>query len=171
MVSNKDGLFTEKPSMLDKYQRRSIQDNLHISKLTYLQFCMKYMSSNQEPGPSGFQSLSFDTNQQEFQLTDDMELIVTHDFLVNKVQFSLPRYIKLENLKPGEPKFMKKKSRCVVRFHKINKTTSPHEYYYSSCSSIHHSKMKMICGQMTLRSVRFVTRKSQIIMEISRSKM
>ena len=131
LVSNKDELFTEKPSILDKYQRRSVEDTAHISELTYLQFCIKYMSTNQEPEPLSFKSLSFDTNQQEFQLTDNMDLIVTHDFLVNDVHYSLPKYIKLNDLRPGEPKYMKRRSRCVVRFHKINKTTSPHEFYYA----------------------------------------
>ena len=67
--------------------------------------------------------MSYDENQNEWNLTDTMDLIVTHDFLVGKTHYSLPKFIKLVNLRPGKPKFMKKRSGCVVRYHKLNRST------------------------------------------------
>ena len=131
IVPNKDGLFTEKPSMLDKFQRRNIAENPCIDELTYLQFNMKYSPTNEEPKKGDFLSSAYHKGEQEFYLNDAMNLIVTHDFHVSEVHYTLPRYIKLLELRPGEPKYMKRRSRCVIRFHKIDKTKFPHEFHYS----------------------------------------
>ena len=48
-IENKKGLFIEKPSMIDKFERLDCDQNEHINELRYLQFCMKYISSNAEP--------------------------------------------------------------------------------------------------------------------------
>ena len=42
-----------------------------------------------------------------------------------------PKLIEIQDLRPGEPRFMRRRSRQVVRYHKINRTKHPHEYYYS----------------------------------------
>ena len=130
-ISNKAGYFTEKPSMLDKFQRIDVTENDNIKRMTYLQFTMKYTSTNEAPKENDLNSTAYCANQKDWQLTEDLNLIVTHDFLAAKIHYSLPKYIKLVNLKPGEPKYMKKRSRCVARFHKINKIKFPHEYYFS----------------------------------------
>ena len=44
-VNNKDGLYTEKPSMLDKYERIDRNVNENLEDLTYIQFAIKYVSS------------------------------------------------------------------------------------------------------------------------------
>ena len=43
----------------------------------------------------------------------------------------LPEFIKLKNVKPGEPPFMKLRSPYMIRFHKVNRTKNPHEFYFS----------------------------------------
>ena len=45
-VENKEGLFTEKPSMMDKFERIDRKLNAKLQNLTYIQFAMKYVSSN-----------------------------------------------------------------------------------------------------------------------------
>ena len=130
MVENKDGLFTEKPSMLDKFERKNTTKNEYIGELTYTQFGMKYVSSNSKPKPSDFHSTAFHEGVHDWDISDEMNLIVTHDFEVSKEHHSLPNFIELTDLRPGEPKYMRKRTRQVIRFHKINSTKHPHEYMY-----------------------------------------
>ena len=121
----------KKPSMLDKFQRRDINENLCLEQLTYLQFNMKYSPTNEEPKQNNLLSLAYHKDEPEWEQDEDMNLIVTHDFCVNEFHYTLPRYIKLFDLRPGEPKYMKRKSRFVVRFHKIDRTKSPHEFHFA----------------------------------------
>ena len=130
-MSNKDGIFIEKPSLLDKFERKNVKRNEHINKLTYTQFSMKYQSTNIEPSPTDFNSNQFERNQDGWNLTHSLDLIITHDFDDLDFHYSLPNYIEITNLKPGEPRYMKKRKRQVVRFHKENKTKNPHEFYFS----------------------------------------
>ena len=130
-VLNKDGLFTEKPSLLDKFERKNASKNPYIEDLSYTQFCMKYVSSSKEPKKSELTSTVFQRNDEGWEITEDMNLIVTHDFDVSDEHFSLPSVIELIDPKPGEPRFMRRRSRQVVRFHKFNYIKKPHEYYYA----------------------------------------
>ena len=131
VVPNKTGFFTEKPSMLDKYERRDTTENPCIQRLTYLQFNMKYRSSNEKPKSDDLKSFAYQRNQEEWNLGEEMDLIVTPEFSVSEIHYTLPRFIKLVDLRPGEPKYMKKRSRCVTRFHKVDQIKFPHEYFYS----------------------------------------
>ena len=92
---------------------------------------LKYASTNQEPKEQDFESEEYSRTDKEWDITDELNLIVTHDFDVNDIHYSLPRFIQLTDLKPGEPRFLKRRSRRVARFHKFNKLKNPHEYYYS----------------------------------------
>ena len=130
-VLNKKGLFTEKPSLLDKFERKDLRKNSQLNKLSYNQFCMKYSSSNSEPKKDDFKSAVFCRGDNNWEITQAMDLIVTHDFEVSKEHYSLPNMIQLTNLRPDEPRYMKKRSRQVVRMHKINRTKHPHEYIYA----------------------------------------
>ena len=130
-LSDQDGLFIEKPSMIDKFQRIDSSQNEYIHHLRYLQFNMKYTSCNTEPKDSDFWSDVIAENEKGWILTDELNLIVTDDFEVSKIRYSLPKFIQLNDLKPGEPKFMRRRIRRVARFHKINRTKHPHEYYFS----------------------------------------
>ena len=110
-VENKDGLFTEKPSMIDKFERMDRSLNKCLQELTYIQFAMKYVSSNAKSvQESDFESMSLTEDDEGWHLNDEMDLIVTHDFNVLTVRHTLPKYIKLLQIKPGEPKYMRKRS-------------------------------------------------------------
>ena len=133
-IENKEGLFIEKPSLLDKYERRDTSHNKHLLNLTYLQFAMKYVSCNKKEEDiemSDLQSKEVKEGDEEWILNDEMDLIVTHNFAANKQRFKLPKFIQLTELKPGESAYMRKRSRMVIRYHKINATKFPHEYCYS----------------------------------------
>ena len=109
-----------------------ISENAQLSELTYLQFAMKYVSCKKEKmDPEKLRSKLLHEGDEGFDMTDEMDLMVTHDFEVRKERFTLPDFIKLTNLKPGEPGYMRKRTRQVVRFHKIDSTKNPHEHYYS----------------------------------------
>ena len=58
-------------------------------------------------------------------------MITKNSGKIGHVKIELPKFIKLINLKPGEPPFMKLRSPYVVRFYKINRSKNPHEYIYS----------------------------------------
>ena len=131
-VENKEGLFTEKPSMIDKFERMDRSINKGLQNLTYIQFAMKYVSCNAKcVRESDFESIPLTEADEGWHLNDEMDLIVTHDFNVLTVRHTLPKYIKLLQIKPGEPKYMRKRSRQVIRMHKVNFTKNPHEFYYS----------------------------------------
>ena len=106
--------------MLDEFQRMHIEVNPYIKRLTYIQFNMKYASSNEEPQSEDLKLSCHYKNHRECHLNEDLNLIVTHDFSMCEIHNTLPKCIRLVDLRPGEPKYMKKKSRCVIRFHKID---------------------------------------------------
>ena len=130
-VENKEGLFTEKPSLIDKYERIDTTLNDHLTNLSLIQFAMKYTASNATVKDSDFESESLREGDSEWEITDEMNLIVSENFEFATERFTLPKFIKLTNLKPGEPSYMRKRTRQVIRLHKINRTKYPHEYYFS----------------------------------------
>ena len=131
-VENKEGFFTEKPSMIDKFERKDLSRNKYIRELSYTQFGMKYVSSNAKPKlDCDFESTVIREGLSGWNITDEMNLIVTHDFEVRKERYTLPNFIELKDRRPGEPMYMRKRTRQVIRFHKINSTKHPHEYKYS----------------------------------------
>ena len=89
---------------------------------------MKYKSSNQEPKGSDLKSEVFirtKKNDQEFnKYKDELQLLITDDFSskTKTTYYFLPKVIRLKNPRPGEPKYMKRRSRMVARLHKFNAT-------------------------------------------------
>ena len=119
-VAGKDGLFIEKPSMLDKFERINTNKNIHVSRLSYLQFNMKYSPTNTKPKDKEFESLEFKRGSSGFDITDEFNLIVTHDFDTIDIHYSLPTVIELKDLKPGEPLYMRRNSRKAIESGKGN---------------------------------------------------
>ena len=130
-ILNRDGVFTEKPSLLDKFERKDISQNEFIEDLSYTQFCMKYTPTNSEPRENDLKSETVQRPENGWTLSEDINFIVTHDFTERTELHSLPKMIQLREAQPGEPRFMRIRSRNVVRYHKFNKTKNPHEYYYA----------------------------------------
>ena len=48
-IEGKEGFYTEKPSLLDKYMRRDFDDYADIFEIRYLQFCKKYTPTKTGP--------------------------------------------------------------------------------------------------------------------------
>lgn len=84
-----------------------------------------------------FDSMTLTKGDTGWDLTDEMNLIVTHDFAFLDKRIVLPKYIKLESLKPGEHRYIRKRSRQVIRLRKVNSIKHPHEYYYSELQLYH----------------------------------
>ena len=45
-IENRTGIFSEKPSLIDKYVRRDLVENPNNIEITYLQFSKRYVSTN-----------------------------------------------------------------------------------------------------------------------------
>ena len=116
---------------MDKFERIDSSENEQIVELRYLQFCMKFVSSNKEPRQEEMMSFPLTEGDKGWHITEDLALIVTDSFQVDKIRWTLPNVIQLNDLRPGEPRYMRRRSRQVARYHKVNRTKKPHEYYYS----------------------------------------
>ena len=130
-VENSDGLYTEAASLLDKYESRDCSKNKFLIRLSYIQFCMKYVPTNTKPKPEDLKSTITHRDRKGWQIDDEMDLLVTHDFEISEDHYSLPKYIKLNYVGIGEPEYMRKRSRRVIRIHKFNSTKNPHEYRFA----------------------------------------
>merc|ERR1712030_100470 len=56
-LADRKGLYIEKPSLVDKYERRDRTVNSALNDLSYLQFGKRYTASNKEPTPNELASI------------------------------------------------------------------------------------------------------------------
>ena len=137
VVHHEGKLYVPKENVFEKYLNRHEQ----MSCLTYIQFVQRYESC---PKPElknydlekEFYSYIGDESplEAEQQLLDILPTksnVLDDDFIFEHLpnggkRKKLPRYI---SLKTG--KWMKLRSKQVLRFHKIKQTLNPHEYYFS----------------------------------------
>ena len=124
-VENSDGFYTEATSLIDKYERRDCSENQYLKWLTYNQFCMKYVPTKTKPKPEELRSNVIFKDTKGWDDTEEMDLLVTHDFEISDYRIPLPKYIKLMDLSLGEQEYMRKRSRRVIRIHKFNSTKNP----------------------------------------------
>ena len=132
-VSGRDGYYTEKPSLLDKYMRRDFSVHPDVHDITYLQFGKRYVATRTGPkDDKDFKPLVFDKHSMSSKENHcDLDFIVTDNFLSLDKPKLLPKFIKINNPELGEPAFMKLRSPMVARFHKFSKRKNTHEFYYS----------------------------------------
>ena len=130
-VDNRDGYFTEAPSMLDKYERRNLIYNPYLAQLSYIQFCMRYSSTNMDPTDDELRSSFLYSPVKNTHLCAELDLIITDNFEVCDEHYTLPTFIGLTDVRPGEPRFMKKRKRRVIRIHKFSSIKTPHEHCYA----------------------------------------
>ena len=132
-INGREGKYIEKPSLLDKYVRRDSSKHLEIKNLSYLQFCKRYVASRK--GPKDDKQFQPEIYQKDssggFGTFSEIDFIVTDDFQDKTTLYKLPKFIKISNLIPGEPGFMKLRSPMVARMHKFSQLKTPHEFYYS----------------------------------------
>ena len=135
-VTGRKGLYTEKPSLIDKYMRRDFSIHPDVFEISYLQFGKRYVATKTGPKqqdkfkPKELEEESVEKRHvlEEF---SEIDFIVTHDFEAKKNIKFLPKFIKINDPKPGEPSFMKLRSPIVARMHKFSQTKHPHEFYFS----------------------------------------
>ena len=72
---------------MDKFERKDTSENPYIEELTYTQLAMKYVSSNAEPKQKEFMSTVVKEGDEGFKITEQMDLIVTHNFEKNTTHF------------------------------------------------------------------------------------
>ena len=93
-------------SVLDKFQRRDIRSNAALDDLVYIQFAKRYTSSNKEPREGELKSQIVERNwkkEKHLEVINKHDIIVTHTHEIEKFYSTLPKVIKINNLKPGEP--------------------------------------------------------------------
>merc|ERR1712030_164781 len=68
---------------------------------------------------------------EEINNQSNIEMITKNSGKNDYEKMWLPKFIKLKNVKPGEPIFMKLRSPYMIRFYKVNRIKNPHEFYFS----------------------------------------
>ena len=144
VMGGREGLFLEKPDIIDKFCRREITDrNPELAALSSVQFGKMF-----EPIHGGKSEETEDpqrTNQSE-QSDDDIPWKDEEDRLANFYittnenynKKRLPDFIKLTNCQPGEVAIWRKRSfPRAARIHKKKEDTDSHRYFFSELMLFH----------------------------------
>ena len=139
-IEGREGLYQDKPSLYEKYLRRDLAKQPHLANLCYAQFVKRYHAIGEVNERFNFSPVSVkkDTDSNGKIITNE-EHILTHDYvlLITDEAFQLPKFIALTDLRPGELPFMKLNHTIALRFHKINRQKSPHEFKFSELQLYH----------------------------------
>ena len=157
-IDDKEGLFLEKPDLISKYERRKLvtteaeeevlkekvnEDKITLELMTYCQFVKMYESrgwQNKTNEEGEVERVDFDDEDKpeegELAEEDDFNyLVVGHD---EDERRKLPQQLTLENLMPGEPKILHKRTfPRALRFFKKKPDKNPHFYYLSELMLFH----------------------------------
>ena len=137
-IENRDGYYVETSSIYDKFLKRP--DGLQ--HITLVQWCKRYT-------PSGKKSDEHESDEEdETNSTLDCQTMNEHDsntidqdFVIAldpSKRIALPRIVELQgHFYQGEPKTMRLRRSCAVRYHKFKRETQPHEYYFSELELYH----------------------------------
>ena len=142
-VTGKDGLYVEKPNLVDKYERRKLVEadgqEHPLRQLCYSDFIKEYDPANvksktKKQKSENAEEFSSDTENDsdtsEDEDNDDKRFIKTCNSDEGDEKMFLPKLIKLTSTHPGEPKYMKLRTHpAALRYHKYRKDN--HEYFYS----------------------------------------
>ena len=149
-IDDRRGLYKESVTLLKKYQRRGVTDNL--DKLSYAQFCQQYEPHRKASKPknvadnlsSGSEEDHQENNTSHVYENDAIEEnseIVPFDDRIHTANddeiYKLPDLIKLTEVCPGEAPYMKRrKMPNALRLHKARDKNS-HEGLYSMLILFH----------------------------------
>ena len=135
-VEGKEGKYIEKSSMIEKY----VQRPAYLEKMCLCQFCQRYEPVRKIPKIAMekiTESTAKDKNNCYFAKDENDDIgessnknsIITSSETENK---PLPSYILLNDVLPGEPKYMRLCKPSSLRFHKFKQSSgSACEYQYS----------------------------------------
>ena len=136
----REGLFLEKPDIVDKYCRREIdQDEPELRELSLVQFAKMYQpirnkSSLEDISQSSHEHEENEINEEISQWKDDDDRIANFYITTNpKYHYKkLPNTIKIQNCYPGEvPLWEKRSFPRAARIHKKKEDVDPHRYFLS----------------------------------------
>ena len=159
--NHKDGVYVEQYDMHSKYERLPLETYPEIANLTMAQMMKMYSSSwgNKSEKSDTFTEDNSDVDDQEVQgedpvmLAEDKQNPDRKFLYVMSAKFQegegprLPKILKLNNLYPGEPPFMKLRTKpAVLRFHKIKMEKDPGAYWFSEAMLYmsHHTEEDLL---------------------------
>ena len=150
MVGGQDGLFLEKPDIIDKYCRREITENKpELEELSPMQFGKMYdpitrKKQKKEDEDGSIMDIDTDeidrngnvsTDSTDDPWVDDEDRIANYFITANPDYHyvPLPQYIKIKNPNPGEVTIFEKRSfPKAARIHKKKRIITPID---SSCQN------------------------------------
>ena len=127
-IDGKDGKYIEKKSLIDKYQNRNISKNQNLKYLTYAQFCQRYISCDKLAKDYDFKNDDRYATESEIL---ESNFVITDEPPSVQQSKTLPRYIEIIDTSTKDVSYMRRRKPYVLRFHKVDKCNSPHEYEYS----------------------------------------
>ena len=137
IIENREGIYVEKYSIIDKYIQRD-KDCPELDNLSAAQFFKMYNSSWKKIEEDSDEDFEDCTENKEFSgdlySQNDDENSKFHFVMQNDphIKILLPQIIKLDHPHPGEPPFMRKRTKpAVLRFHKYKQDNNTEEYFYS----------------------------------------
>ena len=123
----RDGIFLEKPDLIDKYCRRDIELCPKIKDLCLTQFAKLY-----EPIRGRKNEEEINDYLPEDDIIDEEEKAANNIILQNKIGEKLPFIIKIKDPVPGEISTWKKRTfPRAMRIHKKKVDNDPHRYFLS----------------------------------------
>ena len=159
--NHKDGVYVEQYDVHSKYERLPRETYPEIANLTMAQMMKMYSASwgNKSEKRDTFTEDNSDVDDQEVQGEDPVMLAGDKEnsdrkFLhVMSAKFQegegprLPKIVKLNNPYPGEPPFMKLRTKpAVLRFHKFKIEKDPGAYWFSEAMlyTPHHTEEDLL---------------------------
>ena len=180
-VSGRDGLFMEKPDLIDKYIRRPGPGNEYAEhkdtdpntdKLVLSQFSKMMEASHRKQWDEiedviDVDSFNIDESDAKF------HYIMTPDN--SDIKIPLPEHMKLAPKYPGENNILRKRRfPAAIRFNKKRINTNPHKYFLSELMLYYpfrdekrdlHSDNEDLCAQLYLREKENIAKVKAQVME------
>ena len=138
-IENREGWFVEKYDLIDKYVRLD-KNCKEIDELSSSQFLKMYVSAHNMGNKKNKNiNVKDESDNDDEEMQTEEECIWEGDEKFHYVmtakqdgKIPLPDYIAIENPFPGEPPFMRKRTKpAVLRFHKPKQSINPEDYFFS----------------------------------------
>ena len=141
VMGGREGLFLEKPDIVDKYCRRIInENNPQLAEMSLIQFAKMYQPIRRKNVTEEYEEREEEDNDfkdsaENKPIWTDEEDRITNYFITinpNYNQELLPNTIRLGNCQPGEISLWEKRLfPKAARFHKKKENNDPHRYFLS----------------------------------------
>ena len=136
-IENKEGYYVETSSINDKFLKRPDC----LKHITLVQWCKRYT-------PYGNKNDLQDSDRDEevdslpnIPIKGNESNSIEEDFIISldpSKRLALPTFVELQgSFYKGEPRMMKLRKPCAVRYHKFKRENQPHEFYFSELELYH----------------------------------